>query len=239
MPRTLIWDLPVRLFHWLFAVGFATAALIALATDDEGALFPYHAAIGLIMVVLVVLRAAWALIGSRHARIGSFLVGPASVAKHLRTVASARATPAAGRNPAGAYAALAMAALLLGLAATGIMLGRGNESVKDIHEVMAWTFVGVVGAHLLGLLLHTLLRRENIARSMIDGRALVDPRHGIRSGHPLAAAALLACTGLWTVVVLRGYNRDTRTITLPIAGELHLGEDGHHDNGKVRSRHSD
>jgi hypothetical protein len=66
--RALVWDLPVRLFHWLFAGGFIAAAIIALVLGDDSLLFPFHAIIGLVLVFLVVLRVIWGFIGSRYAR---------------------------------------------------------------------------------------------------------------------------------------------------------------------------
>jgi cytochrome b len=42
-----------------------------------------------------------------------------------------------GHNPGSAYGIFAMLALVLGLAVTGIMLGQGNESVEDLHEILA------------------------------------------------------------------------------------------------------
>lgn len=36
MSRTLVWDLPTRLFHWLFAIGFAAAYLLGEADDRLG-----------------------------------------------------------------------------------------------------------------------------------------------------------------------------------------------------------
>ena len=47
MRRTLVWDLPTRLFHGLFAGGFIAAAVIALGQSDDSPLFPYHGIIGL------------------------------------------------------------------------------------------------------------------------------------------------------------------------------------------------
>lgn len=241
MPRTLVWDLPVRVFHWLLAGGFTAAALIAFQTEDEGPLFPYHAIIGLTLALLVALRILWGFIGTRHARFSSFLYGPGALVKYLFGALSGRAERFVGHNPGAAYAILAMFGLILGLAVTGIMLGRGNEGVKEIHEFMAWSMVAVVGAHLLGVLLHTLRRRENITRTMIDGYAPADPSQGIRSARPLAAAALLVLTGLWTAGLLRAYSPDTRAANIPILGPLQFGDsDGAgHDHHSPRHGHDD
>ena len=56
-----------------------------------------------------------------------------------------------GHNPGSAYGIFAMLALVLGLAVTDIMLGQGIESVEDLHEILAYVMLAVVGAHVLGV----------------------------------------------------------------------------------------
>ena len=80
MRRTLVWDIPTRLFHWLFAGGFIAAAVIALGQSDDSPLFPYHGIIGLALGLMLVLRVLWGIVGTRHARFGSFAFGPRAVA---------------------------------------------------------------------------------------------------------------------------------------------------------------
>lgn len=242
MPRTLVWDLPVRVFHWLLAAGFTAAALIAFLTEDEGAAFPYHGIIGLVLAFMVVLRIAWGFIGTRHARFSALLFSPRALIQYMWSAVTGRGKRFAGHNPGAAYAILAMFALVLGLAVTGVMMGRGNESVKDIHELMAWSMLVVVGAHLLGVLLHTLRHHENITRTIIDGYARVDPSQGIRSARPFAAVVLVGLTGLWTAGLLRGYSADSKSANVPLVGSLQLGEvenDGGHDGGDHRRDQDD
>lgn len=242
MQRTLVWDLPVRVFHGLLAGGFTAAALIAFLTDDEGASFPYHGIIGLVLAFMVVLRIVWGFIGTRHARFSALLFRPQALIQYMWGVVTGRGKRFVGHNPGAAYAILAMLALVLGLALTGVMIGRGNESVKDIHELMAWSMLVVVGAHLLGVLLHTLRHRENITRTIIDGYASADPSQGIRSARPFAALVLVALTGLWTIGLLRSYSAASRSADVPLLGSLQLGEletDGGHDRGDSRHDHDD
>lgn len=234
MERTLIWDLPVRLFHWLLAGGFVAAALIAFLTDDEGALFPYHAMIGLTLAFLVVWRIVWGFIGTRHARFGSFLFGPRAVVEYLWGAVSGRGKRFVGHNPGAAYAVFAMFGLILGLAVTGIMMARGNESIKDIHEILAWSLLVVVGAHLLGVLIHTVRHRENITRTIVDGYAMADPSQAVRSARPFAAAVLVGLTGLWTFGLLRSYSAASRVADVPLLGSLQLGELEHEQGGQAR-----
>ena len=62
---------------------------------------------------------------------------------------------------------------------------------------IAYAMIAVVLVHLLGLALHTIRHRENIALSMVNGLQAGDPRDAIRSARPLVGVAFLLVTGLW------------------------------------------
>ncbi len=225
MKRVLIWDLPTRLFHGLFAIGFSIAALLALGFGEESRFFPYHAIIGLTLALMVIIRVLWGLIGSRYARFRSFLFKPADVAVYLSGVLTGRGGRHAGHNPGSAYAILAMLVVMLGLAITGIMMGTGNESVEEVHELLAYAMLALVGAHILGVIVHTVRYQDNITASMIHGRKTVDEQSGIRSARPVVAAVFLfICVG-WIGALIRSYDPGTQSTWLPLVGmRLTLGE---------------
>lgn len=225
MSQSLVWDSPVRLFHWLFAAGFTAAATIALVADDDSRVFPYHAVIGLAIALMVCLRILWGTAGSKYARFSSFGYGPRALAQYLKGALFGGARRYAGHNPGSAYATIAMFVLMLGLAVTGIMLGRGYEGIKDVHEVLAYVMPGVVAAHVLGVVLHMLRHRENLVASMIHGRKATAPGEGIPSSHRAAAASFLILAGAWTFGLVRSVDPVARTITLPIVGAaLQIGD---------------
>lgn len=241
MDRVLIWDLPTRLFHWLLAAGFAAAAVIALVLGEDSPLFPYHAILGLTISAMVVLRVVWGLVGTRYARFGSFLFGPAAVLGYFRGVLLGGGPRHAGHNPGSAYAIFAMLALVLAMAVTGFMLGQGNESVKEVHEIMAYALAGVVGAHIVGVVVHSLRHRENLTASMIHGRKVAEKSAGISSTRAPVAAAFLLIAGGWTGVLLANYNGATQTVKLPAIGiSLQLGEsEGEDERGAQPRRDRD
>lgn len=144
----------------------------------------------------------------------------------------------AGHNPGSAYAIFAMFALMLGLAVTGVMLGRGNKGVKDVHEVLASAMIVVAGVHVLGVIVHTLRHHENLTAGMVHGRKSVPESEGIRSSRPLAAAAFLLITGAWTAALVNAYDPATRSAAVPALGvSLQLGEA--HDGGDRQHRDHD
>lgn len=225
MSRVMIWDIPTRLFHWLLASGFSIAAVFALLLGDDSPLFPYHSIIGLSLAIMVGLRLFWGVAGTRFARFSSFAFGPRAVLGYLSGVARGTGSRHIGHNPASAYAIYAMLCLILALAVTGIMMGTGDQSVKEIHEFLAYSMLAVVGAHVLGVLVHTIRFKENITASMIHGYKSGDPSVAVRSARPITAALFLVITGAWTLSLLARYDPTTQQTILPILGtRITLGE---------------
>jgi cytochrome b len=185
--RVLVWDLPVRIFHALLAGSFLLAWGIAVTSDDESRRFAFHALLGLFIGALVVFRVVWGVIGTRYARFSGFATRPAALAAYLKGILLGPEREFVGHNPASSYATFAMLVLLAGLIGTGLMLGGGNESVEDLHELFAHAMLAVVGIHVLGVILHTVRHRDPIALGMLDGRKRGAPGTAIRSARPGSA----------------------------------------------------
>lgn len=241
MNPVVIWDLPTRLFHWLLSAGFIAAAVIALAMGEHSPLFPYHAIIGLTIAFLVALRIVWGIVGTRYARFGSFIFGPRAVVEYMKGAMIGGGKRHIGHNPGSAVAIFALLGLVLALAVTGFMMGQGNEGIKEVHEILAWTTVGVVVVHVLGVAFHTIRHRENITASMIHGRKRAEPSDGIASAKPIVAVLFLAIAGGWAFGLVRNYNPATQTTTLPLLGtSLQLGEnEGGEGGGKEQGKDHD
>ena len=198
--RILVWDLPVRLFHWMLALAFAGAWL----TAESERWRDIHVLLGYTAGVLVVLRILWGVVGSRHARFASFVRGPRRVAGYLRSLMSGHPEPTAGHNPAGAWAILALIALTLAVVATGLVVEAdlGPRGLDEVHEAFATAMLVVVGIHVAGVIVGSLAHRENLVRAMVTGTKRGDPAEAIRGPRRLVAAVLVAIVaGLWTGVL--------------------------------------
>ncbi len=225
MAAAMIWDLPTRLFHWLLAVGFGLAALISLVVGEDGPLFPYHAMIGLTLCAAVCFRVMWGLVGTRYARLGSLALSPALLGAYFKGVLTGRGPKYLGHNPATSWAMIAMFLATMGLGVTGVMMARGDESVKEVHEILAYAMLALIGGHIAGVVLHTLRHRENLTLSMIHGHKDAEPGAAITSARPLGALLLLALVGGVMFGLLRNYNVTTREVDLAWFGTtLQLGE---------------
>lgn len=225
MNRPLIWDLPTRLFHWLFAGGVSTAAAIAFLSEDDSEVFPYHAMIGMTCTLMVCMRLVWGLVGTRYARFGTFMFGPGKVLEYFKGALVGGGERHLGHNPGSAYAIFGFFALMLALGVTGTMMGLRVKGVKDIHEVLAWSMLALIGAHVLGVVFHTLRWRENIAASMVHGRKQADVAAGIASARPIVAVAFLVVAGTAFGLLAKNYDPATRTTTIPMLNKsLKLGD---------------
>lgn len=192
--QLLVWDLPVRVFHWLIVLCFAGAWLTS--EGEEWRLV--HVTLGYTMAILVAFRILWGFVGTRYARFSSFVRGPSCVARYVGALLRGRPQHYTGHNPAGAVAIVAM----LGLAAAVVVSGwatyatAAGEAFEEVHEAIASVMLAVVGVHIAGVLAASWLHRENLVRSMITGRKPAAPGAGItrprRAVAGLLAAAILA-----------------------------------------------
>lgn len=194
--RVLVWDAPVRVFHWLMVLSFAGAYLTA--ESERWRLV--HVTLGYTMAGLVGFRIVWGLVGTRHARFASFVRGPADVLRYLRHLIGGKADPHVGHNPAGALAILALLGLALVVTATGWATYNeiGGDALEELHEGAANAMLAVVGVHIAGVLLGSWLHHDNLIGAMITGRKPGRPEDAVRHAwRSLAALMLVAVLGFW------------------------------------------
>ena len=166
--ETLVWDAITRIFHWLLVLAFCAAQLTAEEWDTA------HEYAGYIILGLVAFRIIWGFVGPKNVRFVEFVKLPNSIMKHLARMLTGRHATEAGHNPAGG----AMVVVLLAwLALTGItgwlsisLSGDIAEVVEVLHEILgifSWLLVVV---HIAGVIVMSFLERQDLARSMIDGK---------------------------------------------------------------------
>lgn len=195
-PRTLVWDAPVRVFHWLLALCFGIAWLTAESERWQ----LVHITAGYTMAGLVAFRILWGLVGTTHARFSDFVRGPRAVAGYLKSLVTRNPEHHTGHNPAGALAIIA----LLVLAALTVASGWagyneiGGELFEEVHEALASTLLAIVIVHVLAVVASSVLHKENLVGAMLHGRKPVPAAEGIRSPwRGIAAVLLAAVLGFW------------------------------------------
>ena len=178
-----VWDLPVRLFHWLLVALIAFSWWSAKSHNIE-----LHIWSGIAILTLLVFRLLWGLIGSSTARFSTFLKGPRAVFGYLRDSSSWRV---AGHTPLGALSVIAL------LGATAVQVGLGliasdedginqgplthlvpldlSEEARDLHEDFFNVLLALIGLHIAALLFYRLVLGKKLAGAMITGRSALEP----------------------------------------------------------------
>lgn len=223
--RILVWDAPVRLFHALLAVGFFSAYGIAKILGEDSSAFPFHSMIGMTLVVMVLLRLVWGVVGTRWARFPSLSLNPAALFRYSRESFSRTGTRYTGHNPATSYVMLAMFALVLGMGWTGYQMGLGQEGLKGIHELMANGLLALAIIHIAGVVVYTVLKRDPIAMSMVDGHKTGAPGEAIQNQAWVAGSLFLVLVGFFFASMVSRFDPNTNSTTWPLVGtKLQLGE---------------
>lgn len=196
--RILVWDAPVRVFHWLMVVSFAGAWLTA--ESERWRLL--HVTLGYTMVGLVGFRIVWGVVGTRYARFAEFVRSPAAIFRYLASLVKGRPEPHVGHNPAGAIAIVAMLLLTCAVGVTGWAAynGAAGEWVEELHEGAANAMLALVIVHVAAVLVSSVLHRENLAAAMVTGYKSGRVGDGIRKARWWIALVLVAAVaGWWTL----------------------------------------
>lgn len=194
--KILVWDAPVRVFHWLLVLSFAGAYLTA--ESERWRLV--HVTLGYTLGGLVAFRILWGLTGTRYARFGSFVRGPSAVMRYARSLLGGKPEHHVGHNPGGAVAIVSLLLLSIATVATGwaIYNDVGGHLLEELHEGASNVMLALVGVHVAGVALASWLHRENLVRSMVNGKKEGSPNEGIRRAWcPLAVIILAAVLGFW------------------------------------------
>jgi cytochrome b len=205
--RRLVWDLPLRLFHWLFAL----SVLASWATAKAGfGWMQWHIRLGYWMMGLLIFRVIWGFVGPRHARFSSFLERPAAIWRYARGLTGrGEAIQSVGHNPLGALSVVLMLLLVAFQVGTGLFAtddiawsGPYNPAVSGhtagllttLHHININILWGVIALHLIAIGYYAFVKKQNLVPAMVTGckPAEAVPEHAaIRSSELLKALIVI------------------------------------------------
>jgi cytochrome b len=194
--RILVWDIPTRVFHWLQVLSFLTAYLTAFSERLRN----YHLALGYILLSLLVFRLLWGFIGTRYARFSSFLFNPEEIVAYLLTMAEGKPAHYLGHNPAGSVSIWLLLTWGILVCVTGVMALQDDASdlVVATHGVSTDVMLGVILLHLVGVLISSIMHRENLVRSMFSGFKSGESDEGIQRAYGwLGVAIVIVVVVFW------------------------------------------
>jgi len=201
-----VWDLPVRVCHWLLVAAFITSYV----TNRLGiSFFKYHVWSGYTVIVLVTFRIVWGLVGTRHARFRNFVRGPVRTLRYaagwLRGGAHHHH---AGHNPLGAWMVIVLLAALLVQAASGLF---GNDEILNVgplygfvtnetslaltslHRNLFYWLLAAAIVHVLAVIAHRLFKKENLVAAMFTGK---------KAPHAVPASEAIRTSRTWLAVLI-------------------------------------
>lgn len=212
----LAWDLPTRLAKW------GLAALVGLAFvsrywGDAG--FVWHQWNGLAILVVIVFRLLWGVVGGSTARFAGFVRGPAAGLRYVAGLVSGRPQHFLGHSPPGGWMVIALLALAAAQGVTGLFTSddiivygpmTAVASEETIRSASAWHqrlypyLLGLIGLHVAVNVAYSLFGRDNLIRAMIVGTKPAATYADRAPATPGGIARALACLALAVLVVFGG-----------------------------------
>ncbi len=178
-----VWDLFIRCFHWIMALGFAAAYI-----SGEVHISMIHVLVGYVLCVLLAARVFWGLKGSKYARFRSFVFPVGETLAYLRGMLKGHPQHYFGHNPAGALMVFALLGFLALLLASGLLtLGtigfegplaflanrvsdETSYAFRHLHEFLPAVGLVLVFLHVLGVVAGSIQHNENLVRAMLTGK---------------------------------------------------------------------
>lgn len=206
--RARIWDFPVRLTHWSFAV-----LVPALYLTAKNSLWWWHTRLGVLLLALLVFRLLWGVIGTRTARFASFVKGPGAVLEYLK----GNSAPATGHSPLGAMSVLALLAAMAAQVGMGLFAGDPYDGatgplnalvgvmtadwLTETHEWFYWVVFALVALHLAAIAFYSFVKRSGLVGPMVTGSGVLaggqEPNSTASGGRIAIAFALSFALAGW------------------------------------------
>ena len=181
--QKLIWDLPLRLFHWLFAIAILASWY---TSEQEGELIDLHMQLGYFILGLVIFRILWGFLGSKHSRFAEFFPTPSRITQHLKAEQSPQY---AGHNPLGSLMVFLMITLILLQAVSGLFInddifssgpyyGQFGEEfgkvMSFIHHNAFDIMMFAIGLHILAMVYYRVQKKTDLVTPMITGKKSIE-----------------------------------------------------------------
>jgi cytochrome b len=219
--KRLVWDLPLRLFHWLLVLSIAASWYTATNSEeylDVGRGYTYvefHFWLGYWTLGLIAFRIIWGFVGPKHARFANFLAGPGRFFKYAGGFFKRNSIASAGHNPMGALVVVLMILMVTAQTVTGLFLIDNTEiyaapynpavdaataaKLMSFHHWNFDTLLWVIGLHVFAIFFYRFYKRQNLVGPMITGRKPADivPQHEAIESSQLWKALIVAliCAG--------------------------------------------
>lgn len=178
-----VWDLPIRLFHWLLVLCIAGSLI---SVNLGGNAIEWHAYFGYSILTLLIFRFIWGFIGSKHARFSSFIPTRGAILEYLQ----GSTVRVLGHNPIGALSVFALLFVLSIQVITGLFVDdeiafQGPLAkyvpnfivsfLSEIHEGNQVVIYTLITIHISAIWFYKKFKGENLIKPMLTGDKKIDP----------------------------------------------------------------
>jgi cytochrome b len=192
MNSIRVWDLPVRLCHWLLVCSILGLYITAQLGSEW---MEWHKRLGYASLGLVSFRVVWGFVGSHHARFANFLRRPSAVGAYAKSLVAGRAKQFLGHNPMGALSMIALLASVGFQAVTGLFANDDidfqgpyaslvskalSNRLTGLHKLNSDLLLILIGLHVAAILYYVLYKRENLVKAMVTGEKNIAASASIR-----------------------------------------------------------
>lgn len=203
-----VWDGFVRGFHWVLVLTLAGLWFTGGNIDY----LDWHVRLGLFALTLIITRLMWGLIGSQSARFSDFVRSPARALRFLHNEFKGRNSEIAGHNPAGGYMILALLALVLAQAVSGLFVNDDlffmgplaswvdydtQRALTQFHKNnFDWLLIAVV-LHVIAIFIYMARRKDLITPMFTGNKKLQQATHKPKIVHGGIGFAIFVVNLIW------------------------------------------
>ncbi len=229
--KKLIWDLPTRIFHWLFVLAVMGAFLIAQITEKESPQFYFHVIFGVLAGLLIIWRFFWGFIGSKHIRWDQFFFKPAEIFNYFLDSLRGKGRYYVGHNPGGAFISFVLIILTVFIIITG-MASATDEIFEELHENLPFLLMGLIGLHVIGVLIASQKHQVNYILAMFTGKKKAGGEDQIESSFFISTIIMLVLVFSAWFYFIAGFDREKAIFIAPgTQWKFQVGEPEYTDNG--------
>jgi cytochrome b len=216
--RVKAWDGATRFFHWSL-VSLIVCAYVTRNYLGDPTLY-WHRVNGYAILILLIFRLIWGLIGSTTSRFVTFIPTPAATLRYASSLLRRAPMHYLGHNPLGSLLIFALLLAVAAQAGTGLLTSddafaqgplydhasaTATRIAASYHARGFWLILGLASLHIIANLTYQFCFKHRLVTAMITGSkpeaAFVDQRevrfapasHAVAS---LALAAMLVACGV-------------------------------------------
>ncbi len=185
MKSELVWDWPIRVFHWIMVIVFSA---LVITGKSEGDYLELHVDLGYVLSGVLVARILYGFLGSHYGRFYQACSSIKNVFHYTSSMFNKKTVPEVGHNPLGWLMVMALILLLVLQVVSGLFstddifwYGPFYDYATDewlsifsyVHHYLPNALIGLSVLHIGAVIVHEVCFKERLVKAMIFGKKQV------------------------------------------------------------------